>query len=207
MGKRSSFPPPSVCSPSEGSPPTTQPTKGGACGKLYWKPWKNPGRQHPPLTHINRGGYLGNLQAQFCSYVCREIRPLRQKYGVLPTIKKNNQNLNFWVQAAIPKHFQVNCNKKIIIFGAAGSEGQLIKTLASLQRSLKIQFICTIEVPTGGSIWGLGLPLFAVGESLLFHTAGTEIRLKIPMKTCFCGTGASSVLHGSFFQCPVKERS
>lgn len=89
------------------------------------------------LTHINRG-CLGNLQIQLCNYVCRQISPLRHKHGVLPT--KNNQNLNFGciIQAAIPKHFQVDCSKKIIIFGEAGSEGQLIKALASLQRSLKI---------------------------------------------------------------------
>lgn len=135
------------------------------------------------LTHINRG-CLGNLQIQLCNYVCRQISPLRHKHGVLPT--KNNQNLNFGciIQAAIPKHFQVDCSKKIIIFGEAGSEGQLIKALASLQRSLKIQLICTLEVPTGGSIWGLGFPPFAVGKCLLFHTAGTEIGLIIPMKTC-----------------------
>lgn len=86
--KRRSFPPLSVSSPSEGCPPTTRPSTGGGGGKLYWKLWKNPGRHIHHLTHINRGGYLGNLQVQICSYVGRQISPLRQKHGVLPTKNK-----------------------------------------------------------------------------------------------------------------------
>lgn len=50
----------------------------------------------------------------------------------------------------------------------------------------------------------IGFAFFAVGDGLVFQTVGTEIGHMIPMKTYFCDTGASPVLH-VFFSVPCQR--
>lgn len=84
-------------------------------------------------------------------------------------------------------------------------EGQLIKALSpffaeELRNTIHMHPrgpSCRKEMRAGFASFccrrGFGIPV------------GAEIRLVIPMKTCFSDTGASSVLHG-FSQCYVKGK-